>query len=678
VNHPLAWSTPPDLTVIFRVPSVSDATAQTASTLSGIDRMMTVAELLKTRNGDRGLAPAILATGKPPASYADILDQVTRCAVSFRQEKLGRRARIAVSVTNGPEAATSFLAVAACATCVPLNPAYQADEIRFFLQDARADAVVMSRHDFGPIRSVAAAMGLPILSFETDTRQPAGCFTIARASAGADPEPDALTAQTAVDWPDANDVALILHTSGTTARPKAVPLTQANLLAAAQAIAAHLGLGTQDRGLNVMPLFHIHGLVGSLLSTLVGGGSLACASGFDASTFFDQVAEFQPTWYTAVPAIHQAIVDHGEAYRRGAPLHRFRFVRSSSAALPPSTLVALETLLEAPVVEAYGMTEASHQMTSNPLPPRPRKPGSVGLPAGVDVAILDESGCELAPGTIGEIAVRGPGVTAGYENNPEANAGSFTRGWFRTGDQGRLDADGYLHISGRLKEIINRGGEKIWPREVDEALLEHEDVAQASAFAVAHPSLGEDLAAAVVPRPGRRPDEAALREYLFSRLAAFKVPSQIVVVDEIPKGPTGKIQRTSLCERLGPLLARPFVAPGSWVEKAIEAVFRETLKCGPLGIHANFFASGGDSLKGTRTIGRLNDRLSLDLPVTAIFRHPTIASLAGAIEALLHEAPGVAMTLQSEVDALSDEQVDRMLADFDLLDQAEQHSPPRT
>jgi len=630
--------------------------------------MMTVAEILRSQSRHRGAAPALLGCARPPASYADVWAHATRCAAMLRRENLGRRARIAVSVTNGPEAATSVLAVASCATCVPLNPAYQAGEVRFYLEDSRADAVIVRRGERGPIRTVAAEMGLPILEFDVDAQQPAGCFALEGLYDDAHPASDDADAETAVDWPDPGDVALILHTSGTTARPKVVPLTQANLAASARSIAAHLDLGAQDRGLNVMPLFHIHGLVGSLLSTLAGGGSVVCAPGFDEDAFFDWVAEFQPTWYSAVPTIHQAIVANGAAYRQRAPRHRFRFARSSSAALPPSTLAALETLLEAPVVEAYGMTEASHQMTSNPLPPRPRKPGSVGLPAGVDVAILDDSGLELAQGGVGEIAVRGPGVTAGYENNAEANAKSFTRDWFRTGDQGHLDADGYLYISGRLKEIVNRGGEKVSPREVDEALLEHEDVAQATAFAVPHPSLGEDLVAAVVPRPGRRPDETALREHLFGRLAEFKIPSQIVLVDAIPKGPTGKIQRTSLHQKLGHLLARPFVAPGSDIEKAVEAVFRETLKCGPLGVHANFFASGGDSLKGTQTIGRLNARLSLDLPVTAIFRHPTIASLAGAIEESLRVAAALATSLQAEVDAMSDEEVERMLAELERAD----------
>ena len=627
--------------------------------------MPTIANLLKAQHRDRPAAPALLAPQRPPATYADLWEQARHCATILRALGLDRRARIGVCVPNGPEAAAATLTVAAAATCAPLNPAYRADEFRFYLQDARAEAVIVLQSEQGPIREVAAELGLVVLDLVVDPEAPAGCFelrsaaaALRRAAAFTDPECPG-------GWPGAADVALILHTSGTTARPKIVPLSQANLIASASSIAAHLALTADDRCLNVMPLFHIHGLVGTLLSTVAAGGSIVCTPGFDEHAFFDWVAEFAPSWYTAVPTIHQAIVANGAAYRERAPTHRFRFARSSSAALPPTTLAALESLLGAPVVEAYGMTEASHQMATNPLPPRARKPGSVGLPAGVEIAILDDAGRELAQGATGEIAIRGPGVTVGYENNPEANAKAFTHGWFRTGDQGRLDADGYLVIAGRLKEIVNRGGEKVSPREVDEALLEHPEVAQAIAFAVPHASLGEDLAAAVVPKRGCTPDEAQLRGFLLSRLAGFKVPSRIVFVDAIPKGPTGKVQRTSLHEKLGPALATTFVAPRTEAERTIEAIFREVLKCGPLGAHANFFAAGGDSLRGSQVIGRLNERLSLELPVTAIFRYPTIAELAQAVDASMRAAADHARLLKSEIDALSDEEVERLLAELE-------------
>jgi acyl-CoA synthetase (AMP-forming)/AMP-acid ligase II len=346
-------------------------------------------------------------------------------------------------------------------------------------------------------------------------------------------------------------VALVLHTSGTTSRPKLVPLTHRNVCASAHHIAATLELSPMDRCLNVMPLFHIHGLMAAVLASLEAGGSVFCTPGFSALKFFSWLQEADPTWYTAVPTMHQAILARAERNPRILAAARLRFVRSSSSSLPPRVMAELEKTFRAPVIEAYGMTEAAHQMASNPLPPRPRKPGTVGVAAGPEVAVMDEEGRILPAGSPGEVVIRGPNVTPGYQANPGANATSFTHGWFRTGDQGVLDPDGYLTITGRLKEIINRGGEKISPREVDEVLLDHPAVQQAVAFAVPHPTLGEEVAAAVVLRDGARATEEELRAFASGRLAPFKVPRTLLFLEEIPKGPTGKLQRIGLAAKLG-------------------------------------------------------------------------------------------------------------------------------
>jgi acyl-CoA synthetase (AMP-forming)/AMP-acid ligase II len=300
-----------------------------------------------------------------------------------------------------------------------------------------------------------------------------------------------------------------------------------------------------------MPLFHIHGLMAAVLATLSAGASVFCSPGFNALQFFAWLTESQATWYTAVPTMHQAILDRAGRNPQALAEARLRFIRSSSASLPPSVFNELEQTFKAPVIEAYGMTEASHQMTSNPLPPSPRQPGTVGVPFGLEVAIMDPAGELLPGGSIGEVVIRGPNVTAGYENNPTANAGSFTNGWFRTGDQGMMDDNGYLTIKGRLKEIINRGGEKISPREVDEILLAHPTVAQAVTFAMPHPKLGEEVAAAVVLRQGAEASERELRDFVRERVANFKVPRKILIIAEIPKGATGKLQRIGLAEKLG-------------------------------------------------------------------------------------------------------------------------------
>jgi hypothetical protein len=311
------------------------------------------------------------------------------------------------------------------------------------------------------------------------------------------------------------------------------------------------------------------------------------------------------------------------------------------------------------------MTEASHQMASNPLPPAVRKPGTVGISAGADIAVLDAAGTPLPAGGIGEIAVRGPGVTGGYEANPNANEAAFAGGWFRTGDQGRLDADGYLTITGRLKEIVNRGGEKVSPREVDEALLDHPDVVQAAAFAVPHATLGEDLAAAVVCRPGASPAEHDLRANLFARLPAHKVPSRIVFVDAIPKGPTGKVQRTRLHQALADRLEPAWVAPTAGTQAAVAAVIAQVLARDRVGAHDNFFGLGGDSLSGARAVARIGERLGIGLSSAALFHHPTPAALGASIDAMRDAAAAADAALVADVDALTDEEVARMLEALD-------------
>ena len=303
-----------------------------------------------------------------------------------------------------------------------------------------------------------------------------------------------------------------------------------------------------------MPLFHIHGLIAAVTASLSAGASIWCAPGFDALKFFGWMKEAQPTWYTAVPTMHQAILSRAERNADTIGANSLRFLRSSSASLPAQVMRALETTFGAPVIEAYGMTEAAHQMASNPLPPRAQKPGSVGVAAGPLLRIAHELENRLIDGT-GEVVISGPNVTPGYENNPEANAKNFFLHdglrWFRTGDQGALDSKGYLSLTGRLKEIINRGGEKISPLEVDGVLMDHPAILQVVTFAMPDPKLGEEVAAAVVLRDGQTASEREIRDFAASRMAKFKVPRKVVILDEIPKGATGKLQRIGLAEKLG-------------------------------------------------------------------------------------------------------------------------------
>jgi len=486
-------------------------------------------------------APALGAPGRDWLTHIQLRDLIATTQASLRGFGIGARDRVAIILDNGPEMAAAFVSIAASAATAPLNPAYRADELDFYLSDIGARALLVGEAEQGPAIEAASRLGIPLLRLKSDTASPAGSFSLHGTSAR--PESDA--------DPGADDVALLLHTSGTTSRPKLVPLTHANLLASARHIGKTLALTEADRCLNIMPLFHIHGLIAATLASLAAGGSTFCAPGFNALGFFGWLQEARPSWYTAVPTMHQAILARAARNPEILSEAKLRFIRSSSASLPPQVMGELESAFGCPVIESYGMTEAAHQMTSNPLPPRARKPGSVGIAAGPEVAVMSPDGALVAPGGEGEIVIRGPNVTAGYERNPEANKTAFAHGWFHTGDQGVVDQEGYLRVTGRLKEIINRGGEKISPREVDEVLMDHPSIAQAVTFAVPHAMLGEDVAAAVVLRDGASADERAIREFAGARLAGFKVPRRVLILDEIPKGATGKLQRIGLAQKLG-------------------------------------------------------------------------------------------------------------------------------
>jgi acyl-CoA synthetase (AMP-forming)/AMP-acid ligase II len=491
--------------------------------------------------GGRGDAVAIAASGVPPLTYDGLRALVGRTIASLNQLGVGRNDRVAIVLPNGPMMAAAFLGIASGATAAPLNPAYRGDEFEFYISDLDAKAVVVEAGGASPALAAAAKLGVPSITLTPDGASGAGAFMVSGDSRGAAARPGPA---------EADDIALILHTSGTTSRPKIVPLTQANVTRSAENIAATLEFTGQDRGLNIMPLFHIHGLIAGLLAPLSRGGAVFCTPGFNALKFFSAMEEARPTWYTAVPTMHQAILTRAAQNKAIIARYPLRFVRSSSSSLPPQVIGELEAAFHAPVIEAYGMTEAAHQMASNPLRGQ-RKPGSVGLAAGPDIAIMDDKGRLLGPSEIGEIVIRGDNVTPGYENNPKANSEAFVNGWFRTGDQGVIDAEGYVSLTGRLKEIINRGGEKVSPREVDEALMDHPAVLQVVTFAVPHDKLGEDVAAAVVLREGRSTTEQELRGFLSTKLAAFKTPRTILFLDEIPKGATGKLQRIGLAQKLG-------------------------------------------------------------------------------------------------------------------------------
>ena len=487
-------------------------------------------------------AIAIAAPGRAPLTYRHLLGQVESVTGYLNASGMGRNDRVAVALPNGPEMAVAFLAVTAGSSCAPVNPALRDNELAVHLKSVRAKALIAPSDIDSVARSVAESLGIPVFRLSAAPQWEAGVFELSGAEV---PRASRMGAA------ESDDVALVLQTSGTTSRPKIVPLTQAGLCAAADNVRAALALTDRDCCLNVMPLFHIHGLVGALLSSLAAGARVVCTPGFVAPQFFAWLDEFRPSWYTAVPTMHRAILDRAPHEREIIARARLRLIRSCSSPLPAQVASALERTFAAPVVEAYGMTEASHQITSTP--PGRRKPDSVGVAAGTEIAIIDDAGNPLAAGCEGEIVIRGAAVMRGYEDAPETNREAFIGPWLKTGDLGRLDRDGYLFITGRLKEMINRAGAKIAPLEVEEALLAHSAVKEAVAFAVPHTELGEEPAAAVVLQAGATVTETELRRFAARRLADFKVPRTISIVDEIPRTPTGKPMRLPLSPQSGGL-----------------------------------------------------------------------------------------------------------------------------
>jgi len=492
---------------------------------------MTLLELLHRPPGET--TAVVLPERGIRITYDSLRRQVAAAADVFASAGIGNAARVAMALPNGLETIVCFLGASVAGTSAPLNPAYRHDEFVFFLEDTDAKLLVLPPAGADEARRAAAERGVPILDADVDPEGTVRFFPTSTGRTAGPPQPD--------------DVALILHTSGTTGRPKRVPLRHRNLAVSAENIAQTYQLTANDVAMTVMPLFHVHGLLASTLATLLTGGTMVVPEKFNPLSFWRTVRECRATWYSAVPTMHRLLLARAGDQRPIGAEH-LRFIRSASAPLSFHTMEKLEHVFGAPVLEAYGMTEASHQIASNPLPPGVRRAQSVGLGTGVKISIMDTHGhhSHLGMGHAGEVVIQGPSIIDGYESNPEANATSFVDGWFRTGDQGIIDPDGYLRLLARLKELINRGGEKIAPMEIGQVLLKHPAVAEAVCFGVPHPTWGEEVTAAVVLRaPVPVPE---LLSFCRDHLADFKCPKKIHVVDAIPRTATGKIQRRALVE----------------------------------------------------------------------------------------------------------------------------------
>ena len=572
---------------------------------------------------------AILAPGCAPMTYGMLLACAKDTVRALRSVGVGRSDRVAVILPDGPEAAAAIVSVASGAVCAPLNPSFTADEWQRYFDELRIAALVTRPDIDSAGRAVALARGIPVLDLSPPPRAAPGLFTMT--------VPATRRSISADGFASATDDALILLTSGTTSRPKTIPLTHAGVCLSAYNVGAAIALEAEDCLLSVLPFFHGHGLVSGVITALAAGSSVVCTRGFDTAAFFGWLTEFQPTWYTAVPAIHRAVLSEAERHKESARQSSLRLIRSASSTLPAKLLCGLETLFGVPVIDTFGMTEAATQIAANPL--ERRKLGSVGRSAGAEIRIQGPDGRRLSPGERGEIALRGPTITRGYDNDAAATRDAFRDGWFRTGDLGYLDEEGYLFIVGRIKEVINRGGQKVAPGEVEEALLNHPDVIEAAAFPVPHARLGADVAAAVVLRSDAKANAQKLRDFVRKRLAGFKVPGLIRIVPTIPKGAGGKIRRGEFAAALAltPSTAperhgRKTAAPRSDLERQIAKIWTDLLDADPIAIDQDVFALGVDSITVTQMISRLREHFGVDFSFKDIFDAPTVAALAARLQ----------------------------------------------
>ena len=488
---------------------------------------------------------ALLAAGNaehPALVVPDSGEVLTYAQTAARVEALAQRLaglgvrrgdRVALALPNGPDVVLLLLAVTALgAAAAPLNPAYTQTEYEFFLTDIAPRLMLIPASGATAATAAASATGTTLFGVRPAEDGPPELLADGQAA----------TVQQAFEAGSPDDVAVVLHTSGTTSRPKQVPLRQRNLMASTRTIAAHYRLSSADVSFCVMPLFHIHGLVASTFAALSTGGAVIAPRRFTPQRFWPQAREHEATWLSAGPTLHQMILDKADD---GGPPDTLRFVRSCSSALAPALMERAEHAYQAPMLEAYGMTEASHQMTSNPLPPATRFPASVGVPTGTEVGIADKAGALMPAGSAGEVVIRGPGVMSGYVANPAATAEAFFGNWFRTGDRGVL-RDGYLYLEGRIKEMIIRGGENIAPAEIEQVLIAHPAVRDAVCFGVPDAKYGELVGAAVTLQANVEPRD--LIAHCREQLAAFKVPAWVDVLKEIPRTPTGKVQRRRVGE----------------------------------------------------------------------------------------------------------------------------------
>jgi oxalate---CoA ligase len=574
---------------------------------------------------------AIVQSREASLTYAMLCRQIEQIGAQLRTAGSSRTSRIGVLLPDGPDLAVAITAIASHAIAVPLNPNLTATELDEQFATLPMDFVAVGPGTEALVRDIARRHQTRMLNLAEKTRPASG------SSAGTAGE---------LDEASADDIAFILRTSGTTARPKLVPVSHRNLIAMAEKVQHWFDLSPDDRCLCVMPLYYAQGLKTTLFVPLILGGSLACPNRASSPDFLAWLAELEPTWYSAGPTHHRSVLERSLAVPPGKLKHKLRFIQSAAAHLPDEVRLGLEAVFGVPVLESYGLSETG-LVAANSVLPGKRKPGTSGVTWRDDTTVMSDAGEALAPRQLGEIVVRGPGIMAGYADDEEANRAAFRDGWFRTGDLGQIDADGFLTIVGRIKELINRGGEKIAPLEIDRALLSHPAVAEASAFPVDHPRLGEDVAAAVVLRAGMRATPLELRQFLQPILTPSKIPRRIFLVAALPKGDTGKVQRRRLSEMFKPGVPHSPSEPCSTLEIDLLAIWRRLLGLRTLDFNDDFFELGGDSLLAMQMLAEAETLIGRPIAPAVLFDAATIRQLAHRITTEDHFEPSLLVCLEA-------------------------------
>lgn len=570
------------------------------------------------------LATAIAAPGRAPLTYSALLAEIEQAAAALKALGVSRDDRVALMLPQGAEIAVALLAVSAAAIAAPLNPVLGDDELAAAFETLAPRLLVVPAGAAARAVEVARGQGIRIIELVVRPDSPAGSFGFSGVHADAADAPE---------YSGPENVGLALPTTGTTGRSKFVLLRHRNFCAAAENTMTALQLTQADRCLDVMPSFHAHGLVAGVFASLRAGAQVVCTPAFDAARFFEWLAEFRPTWYTAVPTMHQAVVAEASMHRDLIEACPLRFVRSASSILSQALMEDLERTFGAPVTESYGLTEAS-QLTNTPLDRRKQKPGSLGTTGSSQIAIMGADGTLVGQGVAGEIVCRGPVLMAGYLGDPEATKQCFVDGWFKTGDIGYLDSDGHLYMTGRQKEMINRGGEKVVPEEVDRVLLAYPPIAQAVTFGIPDPVMGEEIAAVVVLRSGTAATAAQVREFASGALSDHKVPRRVLIVPSIPTGPTGKLTRRKMGAYFGHLLSGPRrdgslpVEARDALERGLAGIWKDVLRLDSVGVTDDFFDCGGNSLLAVRMLEEVERFSGRVLHPSVLFSAPTIEALA--------------------------------------------------